>query len=276
MLRDPPEAKERILDRIDEWKEQHRPQPRVAADQDWEQRLHELLHVSWPCAESDAFGRLWSEIIRLLVAKDLAVGRGAFGGWDDADPALARAAWCITTHAQARTVVETGVGRGVTTRVILEALERNADGHLFSIDQPPLVDLELRAEIAAAVPEDLRSRWTLVEGSSRRRLESVLKAIGGLDFFLHDSMHSRRNMTFEVQTAWPMLKPSGFVLMDDIERNDAFNSFADEIRTEHQSLIVSADDGRGLIGVIQKAPGAPNGAGSSLPKWRRGGYGTGW
>jgi predicted O-methyltransferase YrrM len=254
VLRNPPEAKERILDRIDEWREQHSAARRVAVDQEWDRRLHEMLHATWPCAESDAFRHMWSEISQLLAAKDLAVGRGAFGGWDDADPALARAAWCITSHARPHTVVETGVGRGVTTRVILEALKRNADGHLFSIDQPPLVDLELRSEIAAAVREDLRSRWTLVEGSSRRRLGGVLEVIGGLDFFLHDSMHSRRNMTFEVQTVWPMLKPGGIVLMDDIDRSDSFRSFTDEIGTDHDSLIVSADDGRALIGVIQKAP----------------------
>jgi hypothetical protein len=254
LLRDPPEAKERILDRVDERREQRRAPPRVAADEGWEQRLHELLDASWPCAESHAFRRLWSAITRLLAAQDLALGRGAFGGWDDADPALARAAWCITTHARARTVVETGVGRGVTTRAILEALERNAEGHLFSIDQPPLVDLELRTEIGAAVPQDLRSRWTLVEGSSRRRLEGVLDAVGGLDFFLHDSMHSRRNMTFELRTAWPMLNPAGFALVDDIDRSHSFWSFVDEIGSDHQSLIVSADDGRALIGIIQKAP----------------------
>jgi hypothetical protein len=254
VLRDPPEVRERILDRIDEWRVQHREARRVVADQDWDKRLHELLHATWPCAESDAFRRRWSDVTRLLAAKDLALGRGAFGGWDDADPALARAAWCITTHARPRTVVETGVGRGVTTRVILEALERNADGHLLSIDQPPLVDMELHTEIGAAVPEDLRSRWTLVQGSSRRRLEGVLEAIGGLDFFLHDSMHSRRNMTFELRTVWPMLKPGGFVLMDDIDKSDSFYAFTHQIGAGHQSLIVSADDERALIGIIQKAP----------------------
>jgi hypothetical protein len=254
LLRDPPEAKERVLDRIDEWKEQHRARPRGPADENWEQRLHELLNARWPCSEADAFRRLWSEIVRLLEAKGLAVGRGAFGGWDDADPALARAAWCITAHARPRTTVETGVGRGVTTRVILEALERIADGRLFSIDQPPLLDLELDAEIAAAVPEDLRPRWTLVQGSSRRRLDGVLDAAKEVDFFLHDSMHSARNMTFELRTVWPRLKPGGFVLMDDIEKNNSFYSFADEIGAKHQSLIVLADDGRALVGVIQKSP----------------------
>jgi hypothetical protein len=253
LFRDPAEAKERVLERIDEWKGRHRARPRRAADENWQQRLHELLNAPWPCAELEEFSVLWSEIVRLLEAKGLAVGRGAFGGWDDGDPALARAAWCIAMHARPRTVFETGVARGVSTRVILEALERNADGRLFSIDQPPLLDLELHTEIAAAVPGSLRSRWTLVRGSSRRRLDGLLAATNEVDFFLHDSMHTARNMSFELRTVWPRLRPGGFVLMDDIERNNSFCSFADEIGAQHQSLIVSADDERALIGVIQKA-----------------------
>jgi hypothetical protein len=51
-----------------------------------------------------------------------------------------------------------------------------------------------------------------------------------------------------------MLHPAGFVLMDDIDRSDSFWSFVDEIGSDHQSLIVSADDGRALIGIIQKPP----------------------
>ena len=37
-----------------------------------------------------------------------------------------------------RKVVETGVAHGVTSRFILEALERNGRGFLWSIDLPPL------------------------------------------------------------------------------------------------------------------------------------------
>ena len=254
ILRDPFEAKERILERIDDWKEQRTPQPLPVVDQSWEQRLHELLNARWPCEQAETFSRLWSDIERALEAEGLAVGRGAFGGWDDADPALARAAWCITKHARPRTVLETGVGRGVTTRVILEALGSNADGRLLSIDQPPLLDLDLHAEIAAAVPENLRSRWTLVRGSSRRRLSGLLRQIEHVDFFLHDSMHTARNMKFELHRVWPTLRPGGFVLMDDVEKNDAFSSFVDEIGGEHQSLVAPADDRRALIGLIQKAP----------------------
>jgi Methyltransferase domain len=251
-LKNPFEAKERILDRIDEWRQEGNGDAGCTVDADWNARLHELLQVTWPCEEGEAYAQLWTEIRKLLLAKGLAVGRGAFGGWDDADPALARAAWCITRHARPGCVLETGVGRGVTTRVILEALERNGGGRLFSIDLPPLLDIDLHTEIAAAVPDDLRSRWRLVRGSSRRQLKALVGEIQDVEFFLHDSMHSTRNMQYELETVWPQLTPGGFVLMDDIDKNFAFHSFVERLRRDSHSLVGRGDDGGALIGVIQK------------------------
>src|SRR2546429_372348 len=139
---------------------------RVEPESAWERHLHALMGVSWPCLACAGFETVYSAAMELLKAQDLAVGRGAFGGWDDADPAFARAVWCLTVHLQPRKVVETGVARGVTTRVILEALGRERSEHLWSIDRPPL-DRKLHAEIGAAVPESLRrGRWTLMRGTS--------------------------------------------------------------------------------------------------------------
>lgn len=79
------------------------------------------------------------------------MSRGAFGGWDDGDARLGRLAWCLTRHLRPEFVVETGVARGLTTRVILEAMDRNGRGRLWSIDLPPLIAQELWEETAAAV-----------------------------------------------------------------------------------------------------------------------------
>jgi predicted O-methyltransferase YrrM len=252
MIRDPFEGKERILERVDEWRSRGRPPPQLAVDSTWEERLHVALEAHWPCSELEEFSELWTEIVQRLQAEGLDLGRGAFGGWDDADSALARAAWCITCHTQPQTVLETGVGRGITTRVILEALRRNSDGRLFSIDLPPLLELDLHRETAAAVPEDLRGRWTLVRGSSRGRLQDLLKEIVDVDFFLHDSMHTTRNVMFELGSVWPHLRAGGFVLIDDIERNAGFSSFVHQQPRVTFRSVIPADDGRALVGLIQK------------------------
>ena len=61
----------------------------------------------------------------------------SYSGWNDGDPGLTRAIWCLIHHLAASQVVETGVAHGVTTRLVLEALQRNGGGRLWSIDVPP-------------------------------------------------------------------------------------------------------------------------------------------
>jgi predicted O-methyltransferase YrrM len=40
--------------------------------------------------------------------------------------------------------------------------------------------------------------------------------------FVHDSLHTRRNMRREFDAVWPSLTPGGLLLADDVERNGAF------------------------------------------------------
>ena len=152
-------------------------------------------------------------------------GRGAFAGWGDGEPGLARAAWCLVRHLEPAAVVETGVARGVTSRVVLEALERNARGHLWSIDLPPPGERAIHDQIGMAVTQRLRPRWTYVRGSSRRRLRRVLAREGPIDLFIHDSKHTSRNLLFELDSAWRRLRPGGAVIADDVDLNCGFHAF---------------------------------------------------
>lgn len=96
--RDPLEGFERARERIAERRERRVPPYRYRSEHDWERRLHELVGVPWPCEAAEEFTGLWSEVTGLRRGERLAVGRGAYAGWDDSDPALARAAWCLTRH----------------------------------------------------------------------------------------------------------------------------------------------------------------------------------
>src|SRR5207249_1901031 len=83
-----------------------------------------------------------------------------------------------------------------------EALEHNGAGHLWSIDLPPFVRGDSQ-ETAVAVPARLYERWTFLRGSSRQLLPSLLADLGRVDVFVHDSMHTSRNMRFELEQMWP-------------------------------------------------------------------------
>lgn len=101
------------------------------------------------------------------------------------------------------------------------------------------------------MPESRRARWTYIEGSSRRRLPGLLPQLDEIDLFVHDSMHTARNLRFELDHTWAALRPGGALLADDVDRNDGFHSFT-ETFAGLQSMIARHDDGRGLFGIILK------------------------
>jgi hypothetical protein len=95
---------------------------------------------------------------------------------------------------------------------------------LWSIDLPPFVGRRAQ-ETGVAVPPWLRDRWTLLSGSSRKRLPRLVSALGQIDLFVHDSSHTARNVRFELEQVWPALAPGGAVLIDDVEKNVATGEF---------------------------------------------------
>jgi hypothetical protein len=202
-------------------------------DPDWERRAHELLGRPWPCEEHEAFEEVWEHVRSKLPE----VGEG-----HDADPALARAAWCLVRHLQPRRVIETGVARGMLTRVMLEALDRNGSGHLWSIDLPPVVGT-WRRHVALAMGSFRHPRWTFLRGASRRKLEPLIHELREVDLFVHDSLHTEENVRFELTTTWAALVPGGAVLADDIQENAAFEEFAR-----------SAAPGRMVVGAAESKP----------------------
>jgi hypothetical protein len=233
-----------------------------AVDEPWEEHLHRMIGAPWPCPERDEFWALWEQVmVDLEVHEGLTLGRGAFAGWGDGDPGLVRAVWCLSRHLRPRRIVETGVARGITSRFLLEALGRNESGHLWSVDLPPPLERELHRQIGIAVPPSLRSRWTYVHGSSRRRLPGLLAGIAPVDLFIHDSNHTARNLLFELRHAWAALAPQGLAVADDVDLNCGFHTFVGQ--HPRQALVCHAEplrpdpvrqDGRGVFGVIARAP----------------------
>src|SRR2546423_8036170 len=78
----PCEGLERMKEKIAERRDLATP-VQYQPDPAWEQRLHQLLGVAWPCPERPRFQRLWEELATELSCAGLTVGRGAYGGWDD-------------------------------------------------------------------------------------------------------------------------------------------------------------------------------------------------
>jgi hypothetical protein len=241
-------------------------------DSDWENALHRRLGIS---SESvvEGFWPLWSTVVATLRAQGMAVGPFSFYEWNDGDAGFVRAIWCLIRHLRPASVVETGVAHGMTSRFILEALETIGAGKLWSIDLPPLNPIT-RQEVGVAVrqtgvPVD---RWTYIAGTSRRRLPALLSRLGRIDLFIHDSLHSNRNVMFELECAWQYLSAGGVIVVDDIDANPAFDTFT-KAHPEHPSFVCTAEplspdmrrfNQKGLFGIIRKQSPTPARSSCSL------------
>lgn len=118
-------------------------------------------------------------------------------------------------------VVETGVANGHSSFVLLEALRKNGRGSLTSFD--------ISHEVGGLVPTELRGGWDLrilpLRGTPEA-FRSAVRALGPIDLFEHDSDHSYRWVTWELNTVWPLLAPGGVVSIDDADWSWAALDFA--------------------------------------------------
>lgn len=224
------------------------------ADPHWDEHMHQMLGLPWPCPEAEQVTGILSEANAQLAAKGLAVGRQVHGGYSDADATLAQAVWCAVRHRRPNVVVETGVARGVTSRVVLEALEQNDRGRLWSIDLPHPLDHSVHRETGAAVTDRLRSRWTYVEGTSQQRLPEVIHDVQHVDVFIHDSLHTAKNTRFELDRAAEAMPRGGVMLADDISTHDGFATFARD-HAAFETIVCPAADQEGQFGVAVKTGG---------------------
>jgi predicted O-methyltransferase YrrM len=236
-----------------------RPPYRCGADPEWETNLYGLLRAM-PRNTTGEFRVLWSEVVAGARKAGIDVGPASYAGFNDGDTALVRGIWRLIREMKPDRVVETGVGHGFTSRIILEALARNGKGHLWSIDRPPL-DPKTRQRIGIVVDGRHHERWTLIRKSSRRALPDLMRSLGSIDLFIHDSGHTERNVTFELAHAWKALRPGGIAVIDDIDSNWGFDAFVKSHR-DFRAIVCEAEPVRpderrfnrkGLFAIVAKA-----------------------
>jgi Methyltransferase domain len=175
-----------------------------------------------------ALTRISEKTERLKAAGDL-----PFPIIYNADRTLALLAYLLCRILKPETVLETGVGYGVNSAMILAAMHRNGKGVLHSIDLPPIGDRQARRYIGCMVTTDLCSRWQLHTGPSRRILPLLLaKGIGNIGLFVHDSANIHRVQEAELRMAYPHLSPRAGLLLNNVGGKAAFKNFTDQRATE--------------------------------------------
>jgi len=128
--------------------------------------------------------------------------------------------YAVIRASKPKVVVETGTAAGASSAYILAALEKNGKGYLYS------VDIEHKARWSGhLIPDYLRARVQLITGDSLSVLSNLMKEIGHVDFFLHDSLHTYAHMIAEYEIAYQHMRRSGVICSHDVLLTNAWKHF---------------------------------------------------
>lgn len=156
--------------------------------------------------------------------------------------------------AKPTVIIETGISSGRSSTALLEALERNGSGTLYSLDLPKLTESgqttvvhgekgEYRQYIPVTalepgwlVPQSLQHNWHKILGDSNVTLPKLVETLSSVDVFFHDSDHTDRTMMHEFTVAWPKIPSGGLLLADDVHASQAFEMFTREHSTMYRHI----------------------------------------
>ena len=144
-----------------------------------------------------------------------------------------------------KVIVETGVANGVSSFIILSAIDSNQTGNLVSFD--------IQENVGNLIPENLKKNWKLeVIMPDKKSLIDAAKEIGNIDLFIHDSDHSYSWQLFEYKLFWEKLTQNGILVSDDIDDSFAFYDFCQFINRRPKILVTT----RKLLGFVEKTDGS--------------------
>ncbi|MEN9506959.1 MAG: hypothetical protein RI958_2885 [Actinomycetota bacterium] len=150
--------------------------------------------------------------------------------WFDVAPRTEQLLFLLVRSSRPDVVVETGIGNGRSSAIILAAMDLNGTGVLHSVD--------IDDHIGALVP-DRHPRWvTHIGDGSPAALEGFLRDAGPVDIFIHDSDHSYRAQRAEYEIAERYGSSRFLLASDDVNWS---NAFLDHCTTRGLSSAVLSD-----------------------------------
>ena len=208
-------------------------QKRTAEYRSHVRSLHEAVAYVTGCSMEDVQAVDDSALIQSMVVENRwVVSLGEYG--KDAEPEtsgpieirygpspeLMRLVNLVCRLLQPQQMVETGVAKGFTTASALDAIDRNGHGQLHSVELPSLY-FGYAEQVGERIPNRLRNYWRLEFGPSAVVMPRLMKNIGSLELFVHDSACNYDNQKTEFSIALAHMPPGG-ILISDMLNSDAF------------------------------------------------------
>lgn len=145
--------------------------------------------------------------------------------------------YLICRKLRPQRVVETGVEKGGSSHMILQALDKNSHGRLWSIDIGSVFVHKghIVSNIGPLVEDRTKSRWNLIKGDAQKVMGGVLAETGEVDMFCAGQGHTYKVQKDEGGHAWPSLRSGGVFVLDRADWND--NKYLGEFMAEHSDSV---------------------------------------
>ena len=127
----------------------------------------------------------------------------------------------IVRHLKPNIVLESGVSAGISSRSILEGLEKNKKGELYSSDLQLHLD---KKDIGILVKKELHHRWKLFDKGDEINLPIILNRINEIDIVYYDSEKSYSGKKIFFDRILSNFTPK-IIIVDDIDRDYWFRDF---------------------------------------------------
>ena len=146
------------------------------------------------------------------------------------------------------TVVETGVAAGYSSMAILQALNQNNFGHLYSSDFPYFRISNPKKFIGILVPDKMKDRWSLHIDGDKKNIKKIKEKIKKIELFHYDSDKSYTSRKTTIKNLNSNFYDKTWIIMDDISDNTFFYDYVKSEIFSKQWIVFKKDNK--WIGVI--------------------------
>ena len=145
-------------------------------------------------------------------------------------------------------VLETGVAAGLSSKCILEAMEKNNKGKLYSSDFPYFRLNNPERNIGIMVPERLKKNWRLEILGDDKNIIKFKSEIDYADIILYDSDKRYIGKINFFNAIKNLIKSNSIIIVDDLHNDSFFLEYVKEMKCKNWFIVESKR--KHIVGII--------------------------